>query len=51
MHPVEIPSELGFQTDKALTPTERGKQKEPSPGSLAVENQTPREEDQVSATE
>ena len=51
MHPVKIPSELGFKTDRALTPTERGKQKELSPEGLGVENQPPREEDQVSAAE
>ena len=49
MHPVKIPSELGFQTDRALTPTERGKQKELSLENLATENQPPHEEDQVSA--
>ena len=49
MHPVKIPSELGFKTDRALTPTERGKQKELSPESLAVENQLHHEEDWVSA--
>jgi hypothetical protein len=45
MHPVKIPFELGFQTNRALTPTERGKQKELSPESLAVENQPHHEED------
>ena len=49
MHPVKTPSELGFPTDKALTPKDRGKQKELSLENLAIENQPPHEEDQVSA--
>ena len=40
-HPTNIPSALDSQTDKALTPKGRERQKELSSGTLADENQPP----------